>query len=138
LARGECYEQLKQYDEALADYQHALRVSPHNNGAVGRLGHIYGVLERKSEARAQLEDIVARTANAPYVPVWQEALIYLGMGERQRALDLLEKDQELRTTGSLMLGDDPIFDPIRREPRFVSLLKKANLMEQSESGGGRR
>jgi len=131
LARGECYEQLKRYDEAVADYQHALRVSPNNNGAVGRLGHIYGLLGRKSEARAQLVDIAARTANAPYVPVWQEALIYLGMGDRQGALDLLEKDQELRTTGSLMLGDDPIFDPIRSEPRFIAMLKKADLVEPS-------
>jgi TolB-like protein/DNA-binding winged helix-turn-helix (wHTH) protein/Flp pilus assembly protein TadD len=130
-ARGECYEQLKRYDEALADYQHGLRASPHNNGGVGRLGHIYGVLGRKSEARAQLEDITSRTANAPYIPVWQEALIYLGMGERQRALDLLEKDQELRTTGSLMLGDDPIFDALRSEPQFVAMLNKAGLITRS-------
>jgi TolB-like protein/Flp pilus assembly protein TadD len=129
-ARGECYEQLKRYDEALADYQHALRVSPHNNGGVGRLGHLYGVLGQKAEARVQLDDIAARTANAPYIPVWQEALIYLGMGERQRALDLLEKDQELRTTGSLMLGDDPIFDPLRSEPRFIVLITNASLAGQ--------
>lgn len=126
-ARGECYEQLHRYDEALADYQHGLRVSPHNNGGLGRLGHIYGVLGRKAEAREQIEDITKRTAKAAYVPVWQEALIYLGMGDRQRTLDLLEKDQELRTTGSLMLGDDPIFDSLRSEPRFVTMLKKAGL-----------
>jgi TolB-like protein/DNA-binding winged helix-turn-helix (wHTH) protein/Flp pilus assembly protein TadD len=132
-ARGECYEQLRRYDEALADYQHGLRVSPHNNGGVGRLGHIYGVLGKKSEARNELDDIAKRTANARYVPLWQEALIYLGMDERQRALDLLEKDQDLRTTGSLMLGDDPIFDPLRSDPRFVAMLRKANLVE--ETGG---
>jgi len=128
-ARGECYEQLGRYDEALADYQHGLRVSPHNNGGLGRLGHIYGLLGRKNEARAQIDDIEARTAKTEYVPVWQEALIYLGMGDRQRALDLLKEDQDLRTTGSLMLADDPIFDPLRSEPRFVALLKAANLDE---------
>lgn len=134
-ARGECYEQLKRYDEALADYQHGLRISPHNNGGVGRLGHIYGVLGQEAEARAQLDDIVSRTANAPYVPVWQEALIYLGMGDRQRALDLLEEDQDLRTTGTLMLQDDPIFDPLRSEPRFKAMLAKANLADQPQSPG---
>lgn len=126
-ARGECEEQLKRYDEALADYQHALRASAHNNGGVGRLGHLYGVLGRKSEARAELADIEARTAKSPYVPVWQEALICIGLGERQRALDLLEQDEELHTTGSLMLRDDPIFDALRSEPRFVALVKRAHL-----------
>jgi TolB-like protein/DNA-binding winged helix-turn-helix (wHTH) protein/Flp pilus assembly protein TadD len=126
-ARGECEEQLARYDEALADYQHALRASPHNNGGVGRLGHLYGVLGRTGEARAQLADIAARTAKSSYVPVWQEALICVGLGERQRALDLLEQDQEFRTTGSLMLRDDAIFDPLRSEPRFVAMVKFAHL-----------
>jgi TolB-like protein/DNA-binding winged helix-turn-helix (wHTH) protein/Flp pilus assembly protein TadD len=126
-ARGECYEQLRRYDDSLADYQHALRASPHNNGGLGRLGHLYGVLGRTAEAQAQLADIQSRTAKSPYVPVWQEALICIGLGERERALDLLEQDQELRTTGSLMLRDDAIFDPLRSEPRFVALLKFAHL-----------
>lgn len=126
-ARGECEEQLKRYDEALADYQHALRASPHNNGGVGRLGHLYGLLGQRSEARAQLADIASRTAKSSYVPVWQEALICIGLGERQRALDLLQQDQELRTTGSLMLRDDAVFDPLRSEPRFVAMVKFAHL-----------
>jgi len=126
-ARGECNEQLKRYDQALADYEHGLRASPHNNGGVGRLGHLYGLLGRKSEARAQLADIATRTAKSSYVPVWQEALIYIGLGERQRAVDLLEQDQELRTTGSLMLRDDAVFDPLRSEPRFVAMVKFAHL-----------
>jgi TolB-like protein/DNA-binding winged helix-turn-helix (wHTH) protein/Tfp pilus assembly protein PilF len=126
-ARGECYEQLKQYDQALADYEHALHVSPHNNGGVGRLGHLYGVLGQKDNARGQLSDIAARSAKSSYVPVWQEALICIGLGEQQRALDLLEKDQELRTTGSLMLRDDAVFDSLRSETRFVTLVKRAHL-----------
>jgi tetratricopeptide (TPR) repeat protein len=126
-ARAECYEQLKRYDEAVSDYQHALRVSPHNTGAIGRLGHLYGMLGRKNEARAQLDDIETRTAKTSYIPVWQEALIWIGLGERQRALDLLEKDQELRTLGSLMLKDDAIFDALRSEPRFAALVKNAHL-----------
>lgn len=129
-ARGECYEQLKRYDEALADYEHGLRVSPHNNGAVDRLGHLYGVLGRESDAQAELADIVARTAKSSYVPVWQEALIWIGLGDRQRALDLLERDQELRTTGSLMLKDDAVFDSLRSEPHFIALVKRAHLDDQ--------
>ncbi|HXW56108.1 MAG TPA: winged helix-turn-helix domain-containing protein [Candidatus Cybelea sp.] len=128
-ARGECQEQLKRYDAALADYEHALRVSPRNNGGVGRLGHLYGVLGQKSKARGELADIAAGAAKSSYVPVWQEALICIGLGEQQRALDLLEQDQELRTTGSLMLRDDAIFDGLRSETRFVTLVKRAHLDE---------
>jgi hypothetical protein len=61
--------------------------------STGRPVHIYGVPGRNSEARAQVDDIAARTAKAPYIPVRQEAIIYLGLRERQRVLDLLEEDQ---------------------------------------------
>jgi hypothetical protein len=58
---------------------------------------------------------------------WEEALIDVGRDDRQRTIELLEKNQEQRSIGAVMLRCDPRFDPLRTEPRFVTLLKKANL-----------
>ena len=52
------------------------------------------------------------------------ALVYLGLGDRPRALDHLERALAADSQMMAWIGRDPIFDPIRSEPRFVALLKK--------------
>jgi Tfp pilus assembly protein PilF len=52
------------------------------------------------------------------------ALVYLGLGDRVRALDNLERALAADSQMMAWIGRDAIFDPIRSEPRFVTLLKK--------------
>jgi DNA-binding winged helix-turn-helix (wHTH) protein/tetratricopeptide (TPR) repeat protein len=53
------------------------------------------------------------------------ALDYLALGERDRALDLLEQAVERRDFWYLpFLGVDPRFDDLRDDPRFERLLRK--------------
>ncbi len=126
LARGECFEQKKSYQEAIADYQEALRVSPRNSGAIARLGHVFALTGRRKEALALLNELGQIPKSKRSSP-WQEALIHIGLGDQERALDLLEKNYEQRGSGLLLLKCDPVFDPLRAQPRFLALLKKAGL-----------
>jgi TolB-like protein/DNA-binding winged helix-turn-helix (wHTH) protein/Flp pilus assembly protein TadD len=126
MARGECYEQQQRYAEAIADYQEALRVS-HSIAAVARLGHAYGIAGREDAARAQLAEMLGRESSLPYLSPWQEALIYLGLGQREQAIKMLEKDHQARGIGELLLRSDPIFEPLRSEPKFETLVRQANL-----------
>ena len=52
------------------------------------------------------------------------ALVYLGLGDRVRALDNLERALAADSQMMPWIGRDAIFDPIRSEPRFVALLNK--------------
>ena len=52
------------------------------------------------------------------------ALVYLGLGDRARALDNLERALGADSQMMAWIGRDAIFDPIRSEPRFAALLKK--------------
>jgi hypothetical protein len=52
------------------------------------------------------------------------ALVSLGLGDRARALDYLEKAQASDTQWLGWLRNDRTFDPLRSEPRFAALLKK--------------
>ena len=57
------------------------------------------------------------------------ARIYAGLGEKQQALDLLERALNDRETGLAFLKVVPQWDAIRQEPRFKALLGRIGLPE---------
>ncbi len=81
---------------------------------------------KTEEARAQLAAVQKQT-NLIYVPSTQQAMCALALGETDRCLEYLEKAFESREALTITLGVDPIFDPLRENPRFRALLKRMNL-----------
>jgi hypothetical protein len=62
-----------------------------------------------------------------YVSPYATAIIYLGLGDKRRALDGLEKAYEARSQFLTDLKAFRLFDPLRSDPHFVALLKKVGL-----------
>jgi adenylate cyclase len=62
-----------------------------------------------------------------YVPPFNVAIVYLGMGDSGRAMDYLEQAYSAHSQSLCWLKMDRIFDPLRKEPRFIALMKKVNL-----------
>ena len=60
------------------------------------------------------------------MPGFNLALVYLGMGEKSRALDNLEKAWNENSQWLCWLRYDKAFDSLRKEPRFIDLMKKMN------------
>jgi hypothetical protein len=53
------------------------------------------------------------------------ARIYAGLGEKDKAFEWLGKACEDRSiTG---IKGDPVYDPLRSDPRFADLLRRMNL-----------
>jgi tetratricopeptide (TPR) repeat protein len=62
-----------------------------------------------------------------YVSAYPIAAIYLHLGDKDRAIEYLEKTYEERTTFSLLiLKSDKQFDPLRSDPRFIKLMRQLN------------
>lgn len=57
---------------------------------------------------------------------YQYAGIYAQLGDRQRALDALDRALAIRDGGLASIKIDPLLDPIRREPRFEAIVKRMN------------
>jgi len=122
---GQAYEQRAMYQEAIAEFQKAFDLSG-NTYVLGCLGHAYAVsgnLDKARQALAKLHELSKRR----YVPTFGTALIYLGLGDKKRALEGLEKAFEDRYWGLLWLNVDPRFDPLRTDPRFANLLRRMRL-----------
>ena len=65
------------------------------------------------------------TARSPYVCPYEVAGVYAQLGDRDRAIDWLDKAYRNRSC-LYWLRQDPRFDSIRSDPRFQELLAKMN------------
>jgi hypothetical protein len=93
------------------------------NSIVAAFGEVSGRAGDRAAARRILGQLTARAA-AQYVPATSFALVHLGLGERQEALRYLEQGCERHDISMVSLNTHPIYDDLRREPRFEALLRR--------------
>ena len=92
--------------------------------SLGMLGQAYARSGQKDEAQkvlVRLNDL----AKSRYVAPYALALVYLGLGEKERALDELERAYQRGETNYLfVIKVDPFMDDLRGNPRFDALVQK--------------
>ncbi|HUY28275.1 MAG TPA: hypothetical protein VMV27_12730, partial [Candidatus Binataceae bacterium] len=93
--------------------------------ATAWLGYAYGASGDRDKAMGSIAAL-NRISLHGYVPPFTLAIVYLGMGDRERALDYLERAYTSHSQWLCWLKMDRIFDPLRSEPRFIALLKRLN------------
>ena len=84
-------------------------------------GYVQAVTGRQAEAREGLDRLTLRSRTQNVSP-WHSAIIHLGLGEHDRALDLIEQAYRDRDWQVRMLAVEPILDPLRSHPRFRALV----------------
>ncbi|HEV8134761.1 MAG TPA: tetratricopeptide repeat protein [Pyrinomonadaceae bacterium] len=119
---GLSYVQKKDYEQAIAELQRA----QDNPDSRALLGYAYGVAGKRNEARQVLEEL-QQVAKEKYVSPFPVAATYVGLGETDKAFEMLEKAYVERSWAMGMLKVNPIFDPIRSDRRYVELLRRMNL-----------
>jgi serine/threonine protein kinase/tetratricopeptide (TPR) repeat protein len=126
---GMAYAQKSMYREATAQFESALAISPGNTNVLAEFGYVYAVAGRRADAQKMLDQL-SELSKQGYVPAGFRALIYVGMGQKDKAFEWLEKSYEERFVvgeGSTDIKVDPVFDPLRSDPRFADLLRRMNL-----------
>src|SRR5213595_204336 len=89
----------------------------------GLLGYAYAISGNRPKAEQMLREL-EELAKRQYVSTTAFATIYLGLGEKEKALDWLEKSYRDQESACWYLKVDPIYDSVRNEPRFQALVKK--------------
>lgn len=85
------------------------------------LAMVYDKLERHADAEAALAKL---SAAFPEPPAYQDAEIYAQWGNRAKALEWLEKALQVHDPGLTILRVDPFLDPLRKEPRFLAVMRE--------------
>jgi TolB-like protein/DNA-binding winged helix-turn-helix (wHTH) protein/Tfp pilus assembly protein PilF len=122
------YEQKGMFEEAMAASRRAVTVTqgPPKAHAMAGLAHIYAVSGRKTEARNILAELQTLSEHK-YVPATDTALIYAGLGEKDKSFAWLDKAFEEHSFTLSNLKVEPRFDSLHSDPRFADLLRRIGL-----------
>jgi TolB-like protein/Tfp pilus assembly protein PilF len=126
-ALGWAYGSNGMYPEAVAETRMAIEL---NNGssAKGYLGLWLAKSGKRNEAAKLLSELKQETTRG-YVQSYTFALIYIGLGDKEEALNWLEKQMSGRSETANTYAVAPELDDLRSEPRFKEMLKRMNLPE---------
>lgn len=112
--------------EALEVLRQARAASPGSAHAAADLAYALARAGGLAEARALLSEL-AELARRRRVSAYDFAVVHAGLGETQAALAALERGLDEKATGVRWLKVEPIFDELRAEPRFATLVRKVGL-----------
>ena len=126
-APARAYIGKKMYAEALAEFQKTVTLAGGvATGPDTYLGYTYAVMGMKAEALAKLNILRARYEQGQ-ATAYDLAVLYVGLNDTEQAFDWLQKAYMERSGGLLQIKADVIFDPIRSDERFKSLLRSLGL-----------
>ena len=119
---GQCELARNRYSEALAFFQHAAAISQ-DPITISYVAHAQARAGNRAEAQRVLDLLLAKAQDNYVIPrslFW----VYLGLGDFDRAIRLLEQRFEYRDGFLWWLRSHPAFDPLRSDPRFSALVHR--------------
>ncbi len=116
----------KRYDEAIEELRRAVEMAGGGTLIKAALASVYAESGDRAAAEQILVELQSFPTNRDVSPFFL-ALIYAGLGDKERALQMLEDTFEERYCWIVHLKSEPVFDDLRGEARFVSLLERMGL-----------
>ena len=123
---GLVYAQQKDFPAAIKELQKADALLQSNALTLGALGYTYaasGDTIRAGTVLLRLEN----QAKHQYVDPEAYALVYVGLGNKDRAFQWLNRAIDDRQGWVTFIKAEPLLDNLRSDPRFDDLLRRMNL-----------
>jgi tetratricopeptide (TPR) repeat protein len=114
-----CVQQAR-HAEAIDEAQQATLHAPEWSMTAATLGYAYAISGKRDAALKVLDELTARSQWKDVA--YYKAMICAGLGQKEQALEWLEKAYDERSNLLVYLNSDPIFDGLRSDPRFQKLL----------------
>lgn len=121
---GSAYREKKMYKQALDAFSQGRKLSGDSPVMIGLHGQAMAVSGDTAGARNTLAELRSLSSSR-YVSPLYFAAVYTGLGEKSKALDWLDRAYQERNDYLVRLELEPSADPLRSEPRFQDLLRRA-------------
>ncbi len=116
--------ELGDLDRALGELRRALNDAGRDPEYSGDLAWLLGRMAQKGQAREILNHLT-ELGRRDYVDPYQIALAHLGLEEYDAMLATLDRALANRSRDIVLIPINPMFDPVRSDPRLQAFLKTA-------------
>ena len=124
---GLAYLQTHRFDEAIGELEKAIALEARPGGMPDAArGYAWAVSGHPERARQLLVDLDRASAHH-YISPYSLAVIHAGLGDKDRAFDLLEQAFGERHPWLVLLQVEPLLDPLRSDDRFANLVGRVGL-----------
>jgi len=120
---GQIYQRQGHLTKAIAEYQKAVELDD-DPEALALLGQAQARAGQHDEAQKILSRMTEE-AKSRYVPAYGFALMFIALGDKERAIDELERAyREGEANDIITIRVDPLLEDLRGQPRFEALAEK--------------
>ena len=120
---GRAYKEMGWYSKSIEKFKLALSLIGKNEAEIlSNLGNVYAVSGNREKALEIINELIGQSKQR-YVPSFLIADVYVGLGEKDKAFEWLEKAFNERDLEPM----SPLLDPIRKDPRFKDIMHRMNL-----------
>ena len=120
---GQIYQLQGHLTEAIAEYQKAVELDD-DPQALAFLGQAQARIGQRDEAQEILSRMTEE-AKSRYVSAYSFALMFIALGDKERAIDALERAyREGAANDIITIRVDPMLEDLHGDPRFEALAEK--------------
>jgi Tfp pilus assembly protein PilF len=119
------YDRKGMYKEAIAEWQKGFTADADPRTA-DLIGKAYSVSGYKGAIQAWLDNLISHSTRG-YVAPLDIATLYVRLGERDHALEWLEKGYQARDANMVDIATEPTYDSLHSDRRFTDLLHRVGL-----------
>ncbi len=116
------------YEPAIRALQKSIPLSGDSPDEPASLGLAYALSGKSGEARKIMEELTQRSKRK-YLSSIPIATLHAALGEKDQAFALLDSAYDERDTLLILLKVEPMFDPLRSDPRFADLVRRVGFPE---------
>jgi DNA-binding winged helix-turn-helix (wHTH) protein/tetratricopeptide (TPR) repeat protein len=120
---GQAYTQKGMYREAITEFRKAIPFTGDDPEAIAALAHAYALSGQTDRARKLLNKLRALSLQR-YVSPADLAIIYVGLEEKDKAIEWLQNSYADRSAWLIGIKVEPMLDNLRADPRFVELMRR--------------
>jgi adenylate cyclase len=121
------YIQNKLFNETLAELEKAKAERKNDSILIYDTGMVYAAQGKRTEALQIIKELEEMSGASLSQAHWV-AKIYATLNEKEQALSWLERGLAAGAIGPFY-KDEPVWDPIRSDPRFADLLRRMGILQ---------